>query len=227
MGRDPSSLPDGATSAEESARNPRLRGLRRAAGEARAAWRHPGPQGQRAQGGPPLLSPSLGIGSARRSRISRREADCSIGSIYHHFGSKEGIAEELFLDGISQLQRRRWSESDPEVGCDGAEAERLRAVVNATTATGLDAQPRAWPAICTRGTSTSLTEARGGVSEGDSPGSYISGGVHLVCAVSWRLARCACCPWTPTCRSSAAPFRSTCSRWLSGQHDERSRRSVA
>jgi len=33
----------------------------------------------------------------------QREAGCSIGSIYHHFGSKEGIAEELFLDGISRF----------------------------------------------------------------------------------------------------------------------------
>jgi AcrR family transcriptional regulator len=33
----------------------------------------------------------------------QRAADCSIGSLYHHFGSKEGIAEELFLDGIAKL----------------------------------------------------------------------------------------------------------------------------
>jgi len=33
----------------------------------------------------------------------QRAAGCSIGSIYHHFGSKEGIAEELFLDGISRF----------------------------------------------------------------------------------------------------------------------------
>lgn len=32
-------------------------------------------------------------------------ADCSIGSIYHHFGSKEGIAEELFLEGVQRLNR--------------------------------------------------------------------------------------------------------------------------
>ncbi len=32
-------------------------------------------------------------------------ANCSIGSLYHHFGSKEGIAEELFLDGVQQLNR--------------------------------------------------------------------------------------------------------------------------
>ena len=35
----------------------------------------------------------------------QRAADCSIGSIYHHFGSKEGIAEELFLDGIQRFNR--------------------------------------------------------------------------------------------------------------------------
>jgi AcrR family transcriptional regulator len=35
----------------------------------------------------------------------QRQADCSIGSLYHHFGSKEGIAEELFLDGIQRLNR--------------------------------------------------------------------------------------------------------------------------
>lgn len=32
-------------------------------------------------------------------------ANCSIGSLYHHFGSKEGIAEELFLEGVQQLNR--------------------------------------------------------------------------------------------------------------------------
>ena len=55
----------------------------------------------------------------------QRRADCSIGSLYHHFGSKEGIAEELFLDGISQLNRgmlRRIRR------CSGAE-QSVRAVV--------------------------------------------------------------------------------------------------
>lgn len=32
-------------------------------------------------------------------------AECSIGSLYHHFGSKEGIAEELFLEGVTLLNR--------------------------------------------------------------------------------------------------------------------------
>jgi AcrR family transcriptional regulator len=38
-------------------------------------------------------------------RDIQREAACSVGSIYHHFGSKEGVAEELFLDGIGQFNR--------------------------------------------------------------------------------------------------------------------------
>jgi len=46
----------------------------------------------------------LGIESTTIHDIQRR-AQCSIGSIYHHFGSKEGIAEELFLDGIQRLNR--------------------------------------------------------------------------------------------------------------------------
>ena len=33
----------------------------------------------------------------------QRAASCSVGSLYHHFGSKEGIAEELFIDGIQQF----------------------------------------------------------------------------------------------------------------------------
>ncbi|MGD8417318.1 MAG: TetR/AcrR family transcriptional regulator [Pseudomonadales bacterium] len=46
----------------------------------------------------------LGVEQTTISEIQRR-ANCSIGSIYHHFGSKEGIAEELFLDGIQRLNR--------------------------------------------------------------------------------------------------------------------------
>lgn len=46
----------------------------------------------------------LGIEGTTVHDIQRR-AQCSIGSLYHHFGSKEGIAEELFLDGISRLNR--------------------------------------------------------------------------------------------------------------------------
>lgn len=33
----------------------------------------------------------------------RRHADCSIGSIYHHFGSKEGVASALFIDATGCL----------------------------------------------------------------------------------------------------------------------------
>ena len=32
-----------------------------------------------------------------------KDADCSVGSLYHHFGSKEGIAEALFIDGLRQF----------------------------------------------------------------------------------------------------------------------------
>ena len=32
-----------------------------------------------------------------------RAANCSVGSLYHHFGSKEGIAEELFIAGIERF----------------------------------------------------------------------------------------------------------------------------
>lgn len=33
----------------------------------------------------------------------QKAARCSVGSLYHHFGSKEGIAEELFIEGISRF----------------------------------------------------------------------------------------------------------------------------
>tara|TARA_R110002072_G_scaffold1780_2_gene14599 strand:- start:6569 stop:7159 length:591 start_codon:yes stop_codon:yes gene_type:complete len=32
-----------------------------------------------------------------------KDANCSVGSLYHHFGNKEGIAEALFVDGVSQF----------------------------------------------------------------------------------------------------------------------------
>jgi len=35
----------------------------------------------------------------------QRAAECSIGSLYHHFGSKEGIAEELFIEGIQRFNK--------------------------------------------------------------------------------------------------------------------------
>ena len=56
----------------------------------------------------------------------RRKADCSIGSIYHHFGSKEGVAEELFLDGVQKLNQGMLRKIR---GCDNA-AESVHAVVD-------------------------------------------------------------------------------------------------
>jgi AcrR family transcriptional regulator len=32
-----------------------------------------------------------------------RDAGCSFGSLYHHFGNKEGVAGGLFIDGIQRL----------------------------------------------------------------------------------------------------------------------------
>jgi AcrR family transcriptional regulator len=55
----------------------------------------------------------------------QRAARCSVGSLYHHFGSKEGIAEELFIEGIGRFNRgmlRRLRQSQ------GAE-ESVKAVV--------------------------------------------------------------------------------------------------
>lgn len=46
----------------------------------------------------------LGIKETTIHHIQQR-AGSSIGSIYHHFGSKEGIAEALFLEGIQSLNR--------------------------------------------------------------------------------------------------------------------------
>jgi AcrR family transcriptional regulator len=55
----------------------------------------------------------------------QRQANCSIGSIYHHFGSKEGIAEELFLDGIARFNKGMVRQLKK---CQDAE-ESVRAVV--------------------------------------------------------------------------------------------------
>ena len=34
------------------------------------------------------------------------DAGCSVGSLYHHFGNKEGIAEAVFIDGVNQFNSR-------------------------------------------------------------------------------------------------------------------------
>ena len=55
----------------------------------------------------------------------QRAANCSIGSIYHHFGSKEGVAEALFIVGIERLNR---SMLHKLARCTTGE-QRVRAVV--------------------------------------------------------------------------------------------------
>ena len=44
----------------------------------------------------------LGIDGTTVSDI-QKETNCSVGSLYHHFGNREGIAEELFIEGIQQF----------------------------------------------------------------------------------------------------------------------------
>jgi AcrR family transcriptional regulator len=55
----------------------------------------------------------------------QRAAGCSIGSIYHHFGSKEGVAEALFIAGVERLNRSMLRKL---ARCAGGE-ESVRAVV--------------------------------------------------------------------------------------------------
>ena len=55
-----------------------------------------------------ILEAALDCFTARgveATSISDIRARCgaSVGSIYHHFGSKEGIASELFIDGVQRL----------------------------------------------------------------------------------------------------------------------------
>jgi len=55
----------------------------------------------------------------------QRAANCSIGSIYHHFGSKEGVAEALFIEGVENLNKSMLNKLKP---CRSGEA-CVRAVV--------------------------------------------------------------------------------------------------
>lgn len=54
-------------------------------------------------------------------------ANCSIGSLYHHFGSKEGIAEELFLEGVRKLNQAMLEEIRSAANAQ----ESVQAVVSA------------------------------------------------------------------------------------------------
>jgi len=56
----------------------------------------------------------------------QRAARCSVGSLYHHFGSKEGIAEELFIDGIQRFNRGMLRRLKTRAGAE----DSVKAVVN-------------------------------------------------------------------------------------------------
>jgi AcrR family transcriptional regulator len=61
----------------------------------------------------------------------RRRSGASIGSIYHHFGGKEGIAAELYVEGLRGYQegflRALEAGDGSEPGGGGAGAERAGA----------------------------------------------------------------------------------------------------
>lgn len=66
----------------------------------------------------------VGIEAATIEQI-RERAGCSIGSLYHHFRSKEGVASHLFIDGIADLNAGLIARLEL---CEGAEAS-VRACV--------------------------------------------------------------------------------------------------
>lgn len=65
-----------------------------------------------------------GIEATTIEQICER-AGCSVGSLYHHFGSKEGLASRLFLDGVQDLDAGLLRRLE---GCVSAE-EGVRSVV--------------------------------------------------------------------------------------------------
>ncbi len=66
----------------------------------------------------------IGVGAATIDQI-RDRAGCSIGSLYHHFRNKEGVASALFIEGISDLNAGLVKRLE---ACSSAE-EGVRAVV--------------------------------------------------------------------------------------------------
>ena len=61
----------------------------------------------------------LGVEGTNVDKILKG-ASCSVGSFYHHFGNKEGIAEALFIDGVMQFNQSVLTallpNSEPEPG---------------------------------------------------------------------------------------------------------------
>lgn len=55
----------------------------------------------------------------------RRETGASVGSIYHHFADKEGLAAAVYVDGLAGYQEAFLSELDRHAGAEGG----VRAIV--------------------------------------------------------------------------------------------------
>jgi AcrR family transcriptional regulator len=87
---------------------------------------HPGTLARREQ----ILAAALecftesGLEAATMEQICDR-ARCSIGSLYHHFGSKSGVASRLFIEGLADLNAGLIQRLE---ACETAEAG-VRAVV--------------------------------------------------------------------------------------------------
>ncbi|MEE4380354.1 MAG: TetR/AcrR family transcriptional regulator [Pseudomonadales bacterium] len=88
---------------------------------------HPGSAARRAQ----ILAAALacfteqGLEAATMEQICER-ARCSVGSLYHHFGSKSGVASRLFVEGLADLNAGLIERLEQ---CESAEAG-VRAVVH-------------------------------------------------------------------------------------------------
>lgn len=75
-----------------------------AAARPRNAWKRPARPATKVLDVALKVFDSVGYSAATIEQI-RVDADVSVGTIYHHFGSKEGIAGALYTDSLWSLQR--------------------------------------------------------------------------------------------------------------------------
>lgn len=115
---------DGKASSREAS----VSGAPKASG-GRANWSPPPRQGDKVLEAALKLFDSVGYSAATIEDI-RLQSEVSIGSIYHRFGSKEGIAGALYVDSLGSYQRglvRVLLESDgAEHGVRGAVGHHVR-----------------------------------------------------------------------------------------------------